>query len=514
MSELYNGLDPYVAPALNNMMQLLWQSQHVGLCVIDANNYFVTASPTLCRWLETPLKQLQRQEFTTYIELDDADKQTVLNMYQDMMSVDTETQPSVLPLKTANGGKLKVWVHSRVSHDAQAEPVCVVLVHKLDRFIGVEEAHYRSLIEQQSQFLVTRWRPQDVVLTFVNDAYAAFYGTTRAECVGQSMLTFILPEAQKPFLDKIARAVQQAETFSTEEYVCSDAGTWHWLRWINEPIVDASGHVQFFQGMGVDVTEQVLRDRALELNDKRYREISETGVESLYSYFYVPPNELVQQTLMDKDKPADSAQDSWQWERDWEPEASTKRLTGYSLAEIDALGGWPALVHPDDLEHFNNSRHNLVAGEQREAEYRLITKTGKVIWIESRLRITAADDRPGLRVYGSDRDISDYKQVELALRQAVDEQDVMLKEIHHRVNNNMQVISSLLALQSHNVSDPQVRASLAESRARIMAMADVHREIYESPRLAGINFADYLQHIVRRVRASNAHALQIDIECT
>jgi PAS domain S-box-containing protein len=521
----------------------MWHSRQVGLCVIDLNNCLVTANPTLCEWLETSLENLQQQEFINFLQLNDDHKQVVLSMYQDVMQADAEIRPTVLTLLGAQQNTLDVWVQGEFLETEQGECHCALLLHQLRKFVGQEEIHYRSLIEHQRQFLVTRWRPKDLIFTFVNDAYAAFYGSKRETCIGQSIMTFIVPEARAPFLEKVAKAVQQGTTFTAEEYVRSAAGSWHWLRWVNEPILGSNGQVQLFQGMGVDVTEQVLRERALKLNDARYREISEISVESLFSYFYGPPQDShsgsTEGQRLTSSKHADAsttitsainsnydtthnptdpvyiADSTWCWERDWEPEPSTRRLTGYSLAEIDALGGWPALVHPDDLEHFNDSRRNLVPNERREAEYRLITKAGNVIWIESLLHVTAAEDRPGLRVYGSDRDITEYKRVELALRRAVDEQDVMLKEIHHRVNNNMQVISSLLALQSHDIDNPQVKASLAESRARIMAMADVHKEIYESPRLAGIDFAEYLQHVVRRIKAAHAgRIITVDFKLT
>lgn len=94
------------------------------------------------------------------------------------------------------------------------------------------------------------------------------------------------------------------------------------------------------------------------------------------------------------------------------------------------------------------------------------------------------------------------------------EKDTLLKEIHHRVKNNLQVITSLLSLQSYQIKDDTTRSLFHQSQYRINSMAMIHEMLYQSDKLSSINYSDYLGQLIDKLLSSikgNQHQVQTNL---
>jgi two-component sensor histidine kinase len=115
------------------------------------------------------------------------------------------------------------------------------------------------------------------------------------------------------------------------------------------------------------------------------------------------------------------------------------------------------------------------------------------------------------------RDITGRKRTEEQIRASLEEKELLLKEIHHRVKNNLQVVSSLLSLQAGSIKDKQVVDVLKESQNRVRSMALIHEKLYKSRDLSRIDFAEYIRTLADNLFRSyridrNTVTLRLDID--
>lgn len=101
-------------------------------------------------------------------------------------------------------------------------------------------------------------------------------------------------------------------------------------------------------------------------------------------------------------------------------------------------------------------------------------------------------------------DITERKRAEEALRSLLEEKDSLLKEVHHRVKNNLQVVSSLLKLETRKIHNPEVQNLLRDTRNRVHSMALLHETLYQSDNLAKVSFPQYVKNVCNHVARSYA----------
>ena len=186
--------------------------------------------------------------------------------------------------------------------------------------------------------------------------------------------------------------------------------------------------------------------------------------------------------------------------------ADLEGIITYWNRGAEKLFGWPAaeMIGQPVTERLSANKGESLQGRIRDArqgqsffgEYEDITQDGRSIWVEA--RISQLRDRQGnpagiITVF---RDITGRIKAEEQIRASLEEKEVLLQEVHHRVKNNLQVIYSLLALQCDYIKDPHILAMFQESRDRVKSMALVHEKLYQSPHLARIVPADYINSLV------------------
>jgi PAS domain S-box-containing protein len=126
-------------------------------------------------------------------------------------------------------------------------------------------------------------------------------------------------------------------------------------------------------------------------------------------------------------------------------------------------------------------------------ELEMYRKDGSTLWTEVMVRAIKDEEGNVTGLQGSTRDITEKKQIQENVSASLKEKEILLRELHHRVKNNMQVITSLLRLQCRHVKDEHMIELFNESQNRIKSMALVHEKLYRSRDLACVDVRSYIE---------------------
>ncbi len=191
-------------------------------------------------------------------------------------------------------------------------------------------------------------------------------------------------------------------------------------------------------------------------------------------------------------------------------EGAVQEIKGYS--KEDFLSGnlnWNEIAVPEDMPIYSKERANTVSIPELpvEFEYRIRKKDGEVRWLREIIRQNPKTAGKRIEFQGSVHDITERKYIMESLEKY---DKARIKEIHHRIKNNLQVITSLLDLQAERfsrretVQTQEVLAAFKDSQNRVVSMALIHQELYKSRDMATLDFASYLQKLTTNLLDSYA----------
>lgn len=357
-------------------------------------------------------------------------------------------------------------------------------IQQTEAALRASEARYWEIVEAQTE-LICRFLP-DGTLTFVNDAYCRYVGQSRAELVGRSFMP-LMAEENEPVVQKIMDALlalSPADRTSVHEYrVIRFDRQIRWQQWTHQAIFDAQNNLLEFQAVGRDIDDRKQAEAALIESQHFIQKLADTAPVMLYVYdFFEKRNVYINREITDS--------------------------LGYTLDELREMGAalLQILLHPDDWA-MSLGRHQqwreAKEGEIFQTEYRMRHKNGdwRYFQCQETLFARTADGFPR-QLLGAAVDITAAKQLEEVrraeekLHASLQEKEVLLKEIHHRVKNNLQMIYSLLRLQYRRVEDQQAADILLDSQNRIRSIALVHEKLYRSDDLSEIDLTQYIPGLV------------------
>lgn len=157
---------------------------------------------------------------------------------------------------------------------------------------------------------------------------------------------------------------------------------------------------------------------------------------------------------------------------------------------------WMACVHPDDRERVDGDVRRALSGlTSYVSEFRVVWPDGTRRRIAAVGHVTTDDHGRAARMLGVNYDVTARWVANNQLRSLVFEKEALLREVHHRVKNNLQVIMSLLRLEAERAGQPTTIQVLREMQGRIFAMASLHESLYRSDQLDRVDLSDYIRRV-------------------
>lgn len=305
----------------------------------------------------------------------------------------------------------------------------------------------------------------------VNQSLCRMLGYSMEELLSKTFSDITYPDDMQIGLNAIKMQVSGGSEFMLfEKRYIQKNGTIIYVTVSPSVIRDNLGNPQYFVTLIHDITERKKAEAALLESEVIFRSFME------YSPIYV----------FFKDENIRSVRLSRNYET----------MLGRPIDEL--LGKSMDDLFPSDLAK------SMIADDM------LIMKEGKTVTVEEefngRVYYTIKfpihiDGKPSY-LAGYTIDITDRRKDEEKIKKALTEKETLLREIHHRVKNNMQVIISLLKLQAQRIQDKDMKKPFEESEQRIRAMALVHERLYQKDDLSGINFSEYIHNIIRELKVA------------
>ncbi len=238
-------------------------------------------------------------------------------------------------------------------------------------------------------------------MEFVSDGCIALTGYNPEDLIGNRRVCFskiIHPDDQEKLWFKVQSCLQNQQPFEYAYRIITRTGETKWIWEQGRGIFSVTGELFALEGYLTDITERTKSLEALRHSEARYRAISELVSDFVYSM-----------TLNDDGEPIP----------EWVTE-SFKRITGYTLEEINQKGGWHRVIHPEDLPKVRQFEREMLGEYGAVLEYRIFTKSGEICWLRDSARtVDYPGEEPRKKVLGSVQDISDRKRSEFQMLHAM-----------------------------------------------------------------------------------------------
>ncbi|MDQ1255232.1 MAG: hypothetical protein QG646_4511, partial [Euryarchaeota archaeon] len=384
----------------------------------------------------------------------------------------------------------------------------IMKLRRIENEVRESEEKFRQMAENIGEvfFIFTPDWKQTV---YVSPVYERIWGRPLKDIYDNSMawLEGVHPDDRELPLAVVNKHVggNNMGTDTVEYRILRPNGTLRWIFTRTYPVLDEQGDVCLITGIAEDITHRKLVEEALrKAYDELEEKVKERTEELKEAYNSLKESE---KSLADAQEMAHIG--NWEWDIITNKAYWSEEM--YRIFKRDPQKLAPSLkeylsyIHPDDLDYYCNTTIATINTRKvgtSEVDFRIVLANGEERTLHLKSEYVFNDENIPVRVKGIVQDITERKKVEDELEKI---EIARKQEIHHRIKNNLQVISSLLDLQAEkfngmkNIKDSEVKEAFRESQDRVISMALIHEELHKGGEIDKLNFSHYIKKLAENL---------------
>ncbi len=456
-----------------------------GYYEVDLQGNFKFANDTFCALHGTPRDELIGSNYRQYLDEENAKK--AYQIFNNVYSTKIPKRSLDWEIITKDGSRRFIeYSISLITNSSDTIDGFRGIVRDITDRKRIEHA----LLESEATARALINAPTDTVILIDRMGIIHDASETTTKNLGGNAVQIIGLNIYSMFKAEIAemRRAQANKVFDSGKPVrFEEEREGVWFDTVVYPIFDEFGKVPKVAVIAREITEQKLSDNALRESEEKYRLLADNVTDVIwimdmdFNFTYISP--------------------------------SVERLSGYTVEDLKNLS-LKDIQSPEELEKARVYIERDLASDRagqldrfsyRIMEHKLFRRDGTPIWVEDKTTFLRDKEGKPIGILGITRDITRRKEAEEKIKASLSEKDNLLKEIHHRVKNNLQIISSMLRLQESKIKDDGLIKIFMDSRNRIRSMALIHERLYKSDNIASIDFAEYINLIVTELHQTYSY---------
>jgi len=331
--------------------------------------------------------------------------------------------------------------------------------------------YYNGVQSTGAGITITDAKQNDHPIIFANRGFVEMTGYTQEEILGRNCRFLQGTDREQPGRQVVRDAIERGTGCVTLFRNYRKDGTMFWNELKLSPIQGPDGEVSHFVGVQNDVTNLVESREELKATKEKWQRI----VAQNPSMVQLSEHGVI--TFMNR---AGAAMHGF---------SNPEDMVGLSLLDL----------YPEEMHETLKKRIAQVEqGEPTQPNiYTTKDRTGKGRYLKIQSIPVQIGGKPAIQTVGED--VTELKETEHELRHLLNEKQILLQEVHHRVKNNLAVLNALLGMQIATLQESEASSILADTQMRIISIAKVHEHLYNQENLNEIGFEEYARELVEKI---------------